>query len=535
MELNINNEDLSEDITLKALNKLNVYNEDLSEDITLSNNIYNNNKKNNDSNNKDVCVEIDSEKKKISNNHIKKYGGTGPSEPKFLPMLFTFVSVLFFTILNEYCATVMFSDLVIEFNKELTTIQWVSTAFILVLAMGMVFSSFIAKHLYMRTIFFTAVISFVIGSLFCVFAKSFIVLLIGRIIQGIGTSLLMPQISSVVMIMAPVEKVGFYNGLSMLVIFTGSALGPPLSGLITKYLGWRYVFGVLIPIPTIGGIIGYWTVGNIVELDDTKLDILSVILAILGFGGITYGFGNVGDYGFRSHYVVDPIIIGMASLIGFFLWENICRNPIISMKHMGTPDFIINILISVVDDFILIGWITILPFIVQNSLGKNAFISGLVLLPGDLLNAIFSIVGGEIYDKSSFKYGPVDRASLLTIIIAYSVGNIGLSLVCSIYTTASLTCVPPQSAPHASAMYYSLFQFFSALSSAIYIAILNNVNSVSFNSSHDPLINGGSVCHSVSIGICTVTFTISILWSIYYFKNHDNKGNLKEKKKTLGV
>lgn len=520
---------------------------DIYDDLLYDISLYNENKK---VKNKNVSIKIEPEEIKSSNSKnkvIKKVGGGGPNEPKFIPMLITFVSVLFFTILNEYCATVMFSDLVHDFNKELTTIQWVTTAFILVLAIGMVFSSFIAKHLYMRTIFFTSVISFVIGSLLCVFSNSFELLLFGRIIQGIGTSLLMPQISSVVMIMAPEEKVGFYNGLSMLVIFTGSALGPPLSGLITKFFGWRYVFGILIPIPTIGGVIGYWTVGNIVELDDTKLDIHSFALAILGFGGISYGFGNTGDYGLESSLVMIPLAIGIISLVSFFVWENISKNPIICMKHMGKPEFIINILLSTLNDFTLVGWIAIIPFIIQNSLGQNAFISGLALLPGDLVNALLSIVGGKIYDKSRFKYGPVgiififigsvyffiisitNKISVWSIIIAYSIGNIGLSLVCSIYTTAALTCVPPQSSPHASAIYYSFFQFFSALSSAIYIALLNNINKVSFTSSKDPLINGASVCFAVSIGFCVVTFSVSFIWSIIYFRNRDNKGNIKKK------
>jgi len=479
---------------------------------------------------------------------VKKTGGGGPNEPKFLPMLLTFVSVLFFTVLNEYCASVMYTDLVHDFHQELTTVQWVTTAFVLVLAIGMVFSSFMAKHIYMRTIFFTSVISFVTGSIICVFAKSFTLLIGGRIVQGIGTALLMPQMSNIIMIMAPEEKLGFYNGFSMLVVFTGSAFGPSLSGLITKYLGWRYVFAILIPVPLIAGVIGYWTVGNIVELEENPLDLPSVILAILGFGGVSYGLGNYGDYGFYSWMVLAPVVVGTVALVSFFVWENYCHHPILCMKGLGSPYFIINILLSTLNDFTLVGWIAVLPFIIQNSLGKNAFISGLALLPGDLMNAILNIIGGKLYDHSRFRYGPLgiafilmgslyffwisvtDRTSLWSLITAYTIGNIGLPLVATIYTTAALTYVPPQSAPHASAIYYSFFQFFSALSSAIYIALLNNFKSVPFNTSEDPLIHGASICFLLSCSFCVITLTVSILWNIIYFRNHDRKGNLKKKK-----
>ncbi|ORX86197.1 MFS general substrate transporter [Anaeromyces robustus] len=500
--------------------------------------------------NENVCVNIIAENKeqKLNDVHIKKVGGGGPDEPKFIPMLITFISVLFFTVLNECVATVMYTDLVHDLNKNLTTIQWVTTAFVLVLAIGMVFSSYTAKHLYLRTIFFTAVIFFVSGSFMCVIAHSFIVLLIGRLIQGVGTALLMPQISNVIVIMSPRDRIGFYNGISMLVIISGSALGPTISGLITKFLGWRYVFALLIPIPLIGGIAGYWTIGNIIEQDDTKLDILSVILAILGYGGISFGLGNSGDYGFSSPLVYVPIIIGVISLLSFFIWENHCQNPIVNMKSLGRPIFYLNVFLSTFDDAILIGWLAILPFVIQNYLGQNSLISGLALLPGGVLNASLNIVGGKIYDSSRFKYGPVgigliliagiflfimcvvDGVKLWVIMLGYAVSNIGLPIVGSVYSTAAMTCVPPQSTPHAAAIFHSFFQLFSALSSAVYIALLNNFNDVPFNSSKDPLINGSSVCFLLTIIICSVTVVIGIIWSIVYFKDHDNNGNLKKKK-----
>jgi len=517
--------------------------DNVSEDIT-SESTYNGNE--------NICLEVIPDEKmnmKEEEYHVKKVGGGGPEEPKFIPMLITLISVLFFTVLNECVATVMYSDLVKDFNKELTTIQWVTTGFVLVLAIGMVFSSFIAKHLYMRTIFFSAVIFFVSGSFICVLANSFVLLLIGRIIQGVGTALLMPQISNVIIIMSPRNRIGFYNGISMLVIITGSALGPTVSGLITKFLGWRYVFALLIPIPLIGGICGYWTIGNIVEQEDTKLDILSVILAVLGYGGISFGLGNTGDYGFGSPLVIVTIVIGVISLAGFFVWENYCKNPLVSLKSLGRPIFIVNVLLSNIIDANLVGWLAVLPFIIQNYLGKSSFVSGLALLPGGLLNATLNIVGGKVYDKFYFKYGPCGTALLLiasifffimhitdsvklwVLILGYAVGNIGIPIVASSYATASLTCVPPQSTPHAAAIFHSFYQLFCALCSAVYVALLNNFTDVPFNSSKHPLINGGSVCFLLTISITGICFVIGIIWSIVYFKDHDNKGNLKNKNK----
>jgi len=501
------------------------------------------------SGNGDVFIKITQENIKEDKNemHIKKVGGGGPEEPKFIPMLLTIISVLFFTALNESAATVMYTDLVHDLGKSITTIQWVTTGFVLVLAIGMIFSSFVAKHLYMRTIFFSAVIFFVIGSVICIIANSFVVLLVGRIIQGVGTAMLMPQISNTVVIMSPRNRVGLYNGVTMLVIITGNALGPTLSGLVTRYLGWRYVFAFMIPIPVIGGILGYWTVGNIIAQENSKLDILSVILAILGYGGISFALGNAGNYGFGSAIVVSTLIIGIICLISFYVWENYCKNPIVSLKNLGKPYFIINIFLSTINCSTLLGWLAVLPFITQNSLGKSVSIGGLALLPGGLINAILNLFAGRLYDKFRFKYSPIgfvviiissifgffmsinDKFTLWVIIITYFLINIGLPIAQSTYTSSSLTCVPPQSSPHAAAIFHSFFQLFGSLGSAIYVALLNNFNDVSFNSSHDPLINGVSICFILTIAVTGIALILGVAWSIIYFKDHDNKGNPKNK------
>lgn len=275
----------------------------------------------------------------------------------------------------------MYTDLKNEFRKELTTIQWVTTAFVLVLAIGMVFSSYIAKHLYIRTIFFSAVIFFVSGSFLCAIASSLPMLLVGRVIQGLGTALLMPQISNVIVIMSPRNRISFYNGVSMIVMITGSALGPTLSGLITKYLGWRYVFALLIPIPLIGGIVGYWTIGNVVVQEQSKLDILSVFLAIIGYGGISFGLGNSCDYGFSSSIVIISLIIGIICLVSIFFWQYFCKNPLVNIKGLGNPVFICNVLLCVLIISNLVGWLAIIPYVIQNYLNYNTFIGGLALLP----------------------------------------------------------------------------------------------------------------------------------------------------------
>lgn len=165
------------------------------------------------------------------------------------------------------------------------------------------------------------------------------------------------------------------------------------------------------------------------------------------------------------------------------------------------------------------------------------------------MNASLNLLAGKLFDSSRFKYAPMgfvflggsaifafimtitDNIKLCVIIVAYAFFNIGIPIIFSIYTSSALTSVPPQSSPHAAAVYHSFFQLSGSLGSAIYVALLNNFNDVPFNSSDHPLINGASVCFLLTIVVNVIIFIIGVSWSVYYFKDHDSKGNPKQKYK----
>jgi len=483
---------------------------------------------------------------------VKKVGGGGPEYPKFFPMLITIISILFFTILNESVASVMYADLTKEFNKEITTVQWVTTAFIIVLAIGMVLSAYLSKHLLLRTIFFVADGFFLIGSILCVVAPTFAVLIVARIFQAIGTSMLMPQITPVIMIMAPREHVGMYNGLTMVVAGSGAALGPTLSGVITNYLGWRYVFLILTPIPLIGGLCGIKTMGNVVKQEKTRIDFLSLILVFLGYGGISLGLGFAGDEGFTSWKVLVPLIIGILALPLLFLSFDRSKNPLINVKNMGNAYFILNIFYSASQSFFVLGLLAIFPFIIEHSLGKSVFISGISLLPGGIVNALMNIVAGKIYDKYRFKYSYIayffmllsaifmflmfryGHAELWVIILGYLIVSSLVPIIPTTFSTAALTSIPPQSTPHGGALFHSSYQLFGALGTAVYIAILKGCGSVSWVDSEDPFIRGGTMCLLLLIITMVFFFITSAIWCNYYFHKHplklETKKNMEKEK-----
>src|SRR5699024_10781302 len=119
--------------------------------------------------------------------------------------------------------------------------------------------------------------------------------MVGRILQASGAGIMMPLIQTILLLMFPIERRGTAIGLFVLVIAFAPAIGPSLSCWLVDQFPWRSVFYVVLPIAIIDIIAAYFLLKNVTEQKKPKLDILSVILSTIGFGGILYGFSTAGD------------------------------------------------------------------------------------------------------------------------------------------------------------------------------------------------------------------------------------------------
>ena len=133
------------------------------------------------------------------------------------------------------------------------------------------------------------------AQLVCALAPSFPILLIGRLIQAVGTGLLMPIIFNVFLLIFPPHERGKVMGLVGLVIMFAPAIGPTLSGVIVEYLGWRYLFIMVIPFALFSILFAYKYLVNVSEVTKPKIDVLSLVFSTIGFGAIVYGFSSAGE------------------------------------------------------------------------------------------------------------------------------------------------------------------------------------------------------------------------------------------------
>lgn len=146
----------------------------------------------------------------------------------------------------ETAMNVTFPSLMEEFQIGTSSVQWITTGYLLVLAVIIPTSSYLKKRFRMKSLFMTAIILFIIGTVLAAVTPVFSLLLLGRLIQGVGTGIALPLMFNITMEQVPEEKLGVMMGTASLITAMAPAVGPSLGGFIVNHFGWRMVFIALL-------------------------------------------------------------------------------------------------------------------------------------------------------------------------------------------------------------------------------------------------------------------------------------------------
>lgn len=201
---------------------------------------------------------------------------------KTLPIMLSLIIGAFFAVLNETLLNIALTTLMHEFHITLPTVQWMATGFMLVMGIVIPVSALMLQWFTTRQLFLGVMVTFTIGTIICAIAPSFPVLLVGRLIQAVGTGLLMPIIFNVFLLLYPPEKRGKVMGIVGLTFTFAPAIGPTLSGVIVEYLGWRYLFIIVIPFAIFSIVFAFKYLTNVSEVTKPKIDFLSLLFQRLG-------------------------------------------------------------------------------------------------------------------------------------------------------------------------------------------------------------------------------------------------------------
>lgn len=410
-------------------------------------------------------------------------------ELKVVPITIALILAGFFCMLNETVLNMALKNLMGQFNISATTVQWLSTGYMLIMGVSIPISAFLTQTFTTRQLFLASVIIFLIGTIICSASPVFSILLIGRLIQAVGTGVLIPNIINTLLIINPVEKRGKALGIFNLVMFCAPAIGPTLSGLVIQSLSWRWLFLGIIPFSIIALIIGYTYLRNVTKLTNPHLDILSILLSTVGFGGFIYGVSNIGN---SAATMALPIIVGCIALFTFTLRQIHMKDPMLDMHPFKYPMFTIGTILIIIMHMVNFSTMLILPMFLEGALGLTAFVAGLIMLPGGFINGIVSPISGHLYDKfgakvlilpgfiisaivfCAFSFTISLKITIPLIIALHCLSLFAVGIINTPTQTNSLNQLSLESAPHGTAIMNTLQQIAGAFGTSLFVAIMSS-------------------------------------------------------------
>ncbi len=346
----------------------------------------------------------------------------------------TFAILLDTTIVN-----VALPSMITGLHASLDQALWVVNAYLLVFCSLLIVASRLGDMFGPRRLFSAGLAVFAVASALCGAAQSPGQLIAARVLQGIGAAALTPQAMVIIQAVFPRERMGAAFGVFSSMVGLAAVSGPVLGGVLTTYLGWRWVFYVNLPIAAAGIALAYAYVPEIRTGRRPRLDWFGLLLASAGLAAVSYGLieGQRYDWGTVVLGVSIPEIIGAGVVIlaGFRFWEQRHREPLVPPGLFRSRTFAIMVTLNLAVQFALQSMLLVNAINLQSVLGFTAVHAGLTGLPLTVALTAVAPFAGRLTDRLGGKY------VLMAGLAVYALGIAGVAAVSSTHAT-SLTFAP---------------------------------------------------------------------------------------------
>uniref|UniRef100_A0A942T934 Multidrug efflux MFS transporter n=1 Tax=Neobacillus citreus TaxID=2833578 RepID=A0A942T934_9BACI len=399
----------------------------------------------------------------------------------------------FVVILNETIMGVALPRLMRDLGISATTGQWLTTGFLLTMAVVIPITGFLLQRFDTRPVFVWAMGLFSAGTLIALTAPGFTMLLVGRIVQASGTAIMMPLLMTTVLTLIEPAHRGRVMGNISIVISVAPAIGPTISGLILSAFSWRWLFGFVLPIAIAALLLGVFRVRNVGTPRKAPIDVLSVVLSAFAFGGIVYGLSSIAEIATAGPLVpVVALAVGLVALVLFVVRQVRLQrsdSALLDLRTFGNRTFSIAIVAMALSMMAMFGTLILLPIYLETVLGLEVLNVGLLLLPGGLLMGLLSPIVGRVYDARGPRVLLIPGTVIVSVVlwalstitadtsvwfvlVAHVVLSVGLALTFTPLFTSALGGLPPKLYSHGSAMVGTAQQLAGAAGTALFVTLL---------------------------------------------------------------
>lgn len=442
------------------------------------------------------------------------------TKPKSSPgwMITIAAAAAFLATFNETFLNVAFAPIMNDFGVDVNTVQWLTTGYLLVAAVFVPVANVLYRRFPTKSLFITVTAIMVVGSIIGALAPNFATLLIGRLLQAIGTGLLTLIGMNITLAVSPREKLGMNMGIMAAMTTLGPSLAIVLSGAMLTIAPWRtlmWVFAVLVVLVLIAGAIILYTV---VELGRPVLDVASFLLIAVALIGTLYGV---------SAAFGGNVLVSGGAIIRR---QNRIENPLIDLRPFKSAAFNRGVAMTMLGLLFVFAMNVIIPLFLQAARGTAPLAASLTLAPGILLTVVLGPIAGRWFDR----FGGRVSIPLGFIVMAVFVGLVGLAAgqtslvifgalyVPAVLATAfvigpsqtfALSSLDQESSPHGVTVVSTSFQIAGGVGTSLAAGIYGMVSQAQMTSGNnevDSLITG----FRAAVALVIVTSLIGVYLAI---------------------
>ncbi|WAE45179.1 MFS transporter [Levilactobacillus brevis] len=424
---------------------------------------------------------------------------------KELVAIFAVALMAFVGILVETSMNVTFPTLMKTMHVSLNLVQWITTGYLLTVALLMITSAFLHQQFKNRQLFVVGASLFILGDLICAFAPNFWILLLGRIVQAGCAGIAIPLMFNVVLETVPRARLGFYMGMAGLILMIAPASGPTFGGVMVALGSWRWIFWSTLPIEALILILGYGAIRQVSDVRPVRFDWKQFGLLAVAFISCMLGVNSLSTAGWLSWQFLGGVLLAIVAILSYVQVAKRSAQPLLKLEIFKNPVFTYSFFAYVSLQFCNIGINFALPNYAQIVVGAGSLIGGLMLLPGSLITAVCQPWFGHLLDahgarlpillgNSLFVLAALgftlmgQHLSVIIIAVLYIVFSIGRSMAFSNTMTNGLKEVTIQQRADANAIYNTGQQFAGSLGTTILAALMSSVKNGQMSYAHETAV-----------------------------------------------
>lgn len=373
------------------------------------------------------------------------------------------------------------------FDSDLN-VEWVVTSYAVAVGVTQTTSGWIGDRFGRRVAFVGAIAAFTVGSILCAAAPSLELLVVARVIQGVGGGLLIPIAMAMVYELFEPDERGRALGIFGIAVMVAPAAGPILGGILVSSVGWRWVFLINVPIGAVAMPLALRLLRDTGYRETRRFDGRGLVLVGAGLVALLVGLQQGGDWGWGSPETVLALTVAVVSLVAFALHSLRVPQPLVDIRIFANPVFGLSMAAMAAVTLGQFTRLVYVPLELGTTRGTTELTIGLVMMPSAVGMALLMPVGGRLVDRIGsripftvgtailavsfvFLAGLSVDTGLVTIATILFVGGIGSGLAMMTPNIVAMNAVTAAQVAQASGLSSATRQVMAGVGTAVMAAI----------------------------------------------------------------